>query len=219
MLSSPDLERERELLEMASEEEANVIGDTENTITGRHIWVRTFLVPALACMLLLAGFVALAQGGNRFTDIFSSSHLATMWQWENEDPSMWSLIANPGHLRIYTQEGSLWGDSDPPRNLLLAQISDGIDFQIDVRLIFQPTENFQEAGIAIYKDPSNYVLLGRAFCGRENAACVGDGVYVNHEYRGEMQDGPAPVPWQGNVVCLRVRKQGATYEFFASEDW
>ena len=181
-------------------------------------WHRAVLLAFAVFLLSVLTHGAAAQALNYFTDIFSSSHLGGMWHWERETPSMWSLTANPGYLRIYTQEGSLWGDCDPPRNLLLAQISDGIDFQIDVRLFFQPTENFHEAGIAIYKDPSNYVLLGRAFCGRENAACVGDGVYIEHEYCGEMQDDPAPVPWQGDVVCLRVRKQGTTYEFFASED-
>jgi len=177
----------------------------------------------LACAIALAivpigATVAWAQSTMFFADVFSSDVLSELWYWEREDPAMWSLTANPGHLRIMTQEGTLWGDGTAPRNLLLTGISSSSDFQIDVRLIFQPLENFHEAGIAIYEDSSNYVLLGRAFCGHEIQGCVGNGVYVDHEYRGEMQDDPAPIPWQADEAYLRVQKQGTTYTFFVSDD-
>jgi beta-xylosidase len=153
-----------------------------------------------------------------FTDIFSSDELAALWYWEREDPSAWSLAANPGHLRIYTQQGTLWGDYSLPRNTLLTQISADSDFQVEVRLTFQPQENFHEAGVVVYRDPSNYILLGRAFCDYQAGGCVGDGVYVDHEESGVMLDDPSPIPWEGDHVYLRIHKKGTTHTFFASKD-
>ena len=47
-------------------------------------------------------------------------------------------------------------------NILLT-LASGLDYQISTRLAFTPTENYHEAGLLIYQDDDNYVLLSRAY--------------------------------------------------------
>jgi beta-xylosidase len=178
---------------------------------------RTVVFVAMAC-LLFGGIWMASASTIAFTDIFSSAELADLWYWEREAASAWSLTANPGHLRIYTQLGTLYGDLSLPKNLLLTQVAPDADFQVDTRLLFRPSENFHEAGVVIYADPGNYVLLGRAFADCPAEGCVGDGVYVDYEENGVMQSDPPPVEWDGDQVYLRISKQGQHYTFFAGRD-
>ena len=52
-------------------------------------------------------------------DDFDSPTLAPRWFWVREEPSHWSLSANPGYLRITTQAGGVYSDTNDQKNILL----------------------------------------------------------------------------------------------------
>jgi beta-xylosidase len=169
-------------------------------------------------VVVAASVLALPQASTYFTDIFSSTTLGTMWRWEREVPSAWSLTDNPGYLRIDSAAGGFLGDPPPPQNVLLTTISPDIDCRIEVHLYFRPTEDFQYAGVVFYVDPDNFLAFGRAFCDYVEGGCVGDGIYIDHEEEGEYQSQPPIIAWSGDDIYFRVFKVGNKYTFSVSHD-
>lgn len=88
-------------------------------------------------------------------DHFSSSVLDTRWQWLRPAMSKWSLTERPGYLRIKTDIGEL-NFNDTARSILLQQFPTA-NFDIRTSLDFNPTRNYQEAGLVIYQESNHYV--------------------------------------------------------------
>jgi hypothetical protein len=99
--------------------------------------------------------------------------LDSRWSWVREDPSRWSLTAHPGFLRLTTRQGELW-----PANNLLVQNAPGGDYEIQSRVIFTPTQNYQIAGLLAYQDDNNLLTLGRAFCDTPPPTCLNHAIYL-----------------------------------------
>lgn len=177
---------------------------------------RTLLM--ILCLVLLVPLISLGQSPSYWADIFSSTQVNPLWQWENETPAGWSLTDNPGHLRIYTASGGFLGTPPPPKNVLLTSIGQELDCQLDVHMYFEPSENFQYAGVIFYNNPDDFLAFGRAYCNYTEGGCVGDGLYIDHEESGVYQPQPAIVPWFGEDIYLRVVRIGSTYTFYASSD-
>jgi beta-xylosidase len=160
--------------------------------------------------LSLAGAAPVAPAVSTWTDNFDASSLDGRWSWTNEDPTHWSLTARPGFLRINTQQES--------RNLLLQNAPAG-DFQIQTRVLFTPTENFQQAGLLVYQDDANQLALIRAFCGRAPPACVGNGIYFDGVAGGipVANNFPTTTTAQGEAY-LRLTRTGSVYTGSVSTD-
>jgi hypothetical protein len=140
-----------------------------------------------------------------WTDDFSSSSLDGRWSWIREDATHWSLTDRPGFLRITTQDGTIFFSGGDGKNLLLQSAPLG-DFEIRTRVFFAPTENFQYAGLLVYDDDDNFVLLNRGFC----SFCIGSAIYFDSEIGGSP---PAPIsaPVSITDTYLRIQKAGAVY--------
>ena len=143
-------------------------------------------------------------------DPFTKSTLDSGWSWVNEDPSHWSLTARPGFMRIVTQ--------DPYPNRLIRTMPSK-DFQIRTRLLFEPTQNFQFAGLLIFLDEGNLLALGRAFCDTPPPDCVGNGIYFDHIEGGNFVP-PNFATWipEQDEVYLQLARQGNNYTAYASEN-
>jgi beta-xylosidase len=142
--------------------------------------------------------------------------LASGWTWQNEDPSHWNLAEVPGSLRIVLQDGGVnWGN--PAKNVLLRQAPAG-KFEIATLVHFTPNSNFQIAGLVIYQDDANVLHFGRAFCDRPDV-CTGNGIYFDSAVSGEAspQNFPTNVA-NPSTAYLKVRREGATYTGYYSED-
>jgi len=145
------------------------------------------------------------------TDEFSADTLAEEWSWLNENPSSWSLTANPGFLRITLQQ---------TRTNWLVQPMPVGDFDIQTSLLFEPVENFEIAGLLLYEDDSTFLVLGRAFCSSPYPNCVeGNGIYFDH-----VEDSPAiydnfamRTPYLDHAF-LRLIRQGDNYTAYVSDD-
>jgi beta-xylosidase len=137
------------------------------------------------------------------------------WSWLAEDPANWSLTAVPGSLQITAGRGHV--KQDTISNLLLRSAPSGNSFEIETKMTFEPTGNFQFAGLLVYESSSSFLQAGRAYC--TSAPCVGDGLYFdltennifvppNHATRIPATD----------TVYLRLQRDGGSYSFSYSLD-
>ena len=155
---------------------------------------------------------------NHFREDFDGS-LASGWRWVNEDPSHWSLTDSPGRLQIRLQPGGVGGDDvQPPSNLLLRPAPEG-DFEISAGVDFNPSSDFQFAGLIVYQDDQTAMQLGRAFCDVAADCAVTNGIYFDNIQGGGFV-GPdfATGMSGGSKYLLRLRREGSTYTASFSEN-
>jgi S1-C subfamily serine protease/beta-xylosidase len=93
-----------------------------------------------------------------YRDLFSNGTLDSGWKWLNENKTKWSLQERPGLLRIDNESGDLYKTTNNARNILLRDPALK-DFTVEVKLEYTPTSNFQQAGILVYLDNDNYVMV------------------------------------------------------------
>lgn len=145
-----------------------------------------------------------------FRDDFEGT-LEANWQWVKENKKMWSLTNKPGSLEITAGSGGV-----ASRNLLIRPIPEG-NFELETKLTFEPTTNYQIAGLIIYYNGANYVMFGRAYC----ATCLsdGDGFYLDMNESGKLVGENFASPGPGtDHVYLRLRREINVYTSFTSED-
>ncbi|GEM_PF-576469 len=169
----------------------------------------------LLCAVILA-FVAMTVGSSAKTqnavwvDEFDGE-LATGWEWlapASEAES--SLTEQPGLLRITTQvrdEGLLKG--------AIARPVSASDFVIETQVFFTPEENFQRAGLLIYGDRENHLVLSRAYCGFVDYGCVRNGIYYDST---TSTDSYATETTSQDVAWLRLTKSGTNVRAEYSDD-
>ena len=140
------------------------------------------------------------------------------WQWIREDKQAWSLSNNSGWLEIMASPGGVGNGTTS--NLLLRPIPEG-NFELETRLNFMPTGNYQIAGLLIYESPKNFVQFGRAFCNNTN--CAGDGFYLDVVSDGNLiNENFATKAGEIETIFLRLRREGNLFTGFVSEngqDW
>jgi beta-xylosidase len=146
-----------------------------------------------------------------FRDDFEGA-IDPSWQWVQENKKGWSLTNKAGWLEVMAGGGNVAGGNI--KNLLLRPVPEG-NYELETKLNFKPTDNFQFAGLLIYESGANFVQFGRAFC----SYCPGDGFYMDMTSSGNYVEGnlatPAPAT---DTVYLRLRQEGNTYTGYVSED-
>jgi beta-xylosidase len=131
-----------------------------------------------------------------------------------EDSLNWSLIEVPGALQINVERGYVPAHSNS--NLLLRSAPEG-NFQIETKISFRPTDNFQFAGLIIYESDSNFVQAGRQFCSA--VGCIGDGLYMDTYRKGlVVKPGVGHSYTKSDPILLRLSRRASSYTFEASTD-
>jgi len=145
-----------------------------------------------------------------FWDDFSGS-LQPGWTWIRENDALWSLDSQPGFLRIVLEGGQYH------RNLLVRDVPSD-NFQIMTHVLFEPTSNFQLAGLLVYQDDASMIKLGRAYC-NVSGACVGNGIYFD-KIESASFAGPnfATDTKVKGEAYLRIDKVGSLFTSYYSED-
>jgi len=151
---------------------------------------------------------------NIFQDDFVDQ-LTQGWTWLGENPAKWSLSKVPGSLQIMVADASFDGPALPP-NILLREPPAG-DFEITTSLRFEPTTNFQAAGLVVFQEQGNVLLLGRAFCDVEGY-CLGDGLYFDKYENAQIPEASPQVSFREPVTYLRLQRIGNTYIAYYSAD-
>jgi len=128
---------------------------------------------------------------------------------------LWSLDTEPGFLRIV-----LTGDR-PPRNLLVRDVTLP-NFQIMTHVRFEPTSNYQFAGLLVYQDEQTMLAFGRAYCNTPNV-CVGNGIYFDASQDGQpLANNFSTDTRIKDDAYLRLDKSGTRFTGYYSEngsDW
>jgi len=146
------------------------------------------------------------------SDEFDAAPLGPWWSWVNEDATTWSLAARPGYLRIVTGPGS-----EVDRNLLLQPRPPG-QFELRTHFLFSPNHNFQAAGIVLYQDSQNYLLLSRAYCDVPGI-CEGNGIYFDRWENGVAVGGNFAAATSGAAeTYLTLVRRGDWVTGYYSED-
>ena len=143
--------------------------------------------------------------------------LKSDWEWVREVSWNWTVSERVGYLRIFTERGGLLLDTNNARNLLLREAPSG-DYTIQTYVEFEPTADFQMAGLLIYDDDDNFLMLGRAYCAR----CGGNKIYFDYEEDGESLGGEWLTTPTLDCAYLKIVKQGSTYSGYYKEedsDW
>ncbi len=107
---------------------------------------------------------------------------ALPWEWRGENPARWSLTENPGFLRLYTAPYADGGE-----NILLLALEQN-DFTATTHVLFEPSQNFQFAGLTLFVEGGIFVTFGRSFCGFI-PPCVGNGIYFDYIEEGAAVNG------------------------------
>lgn len=148
-----------------------------------------------------------------WTDDFSSTTLNERWSWIREVPAHWSLTDRPGFLRITTQQ------TFTEVNNLLVQNAPLGDYEIETRVLFTPTENFQFASLMAYQADDTVLLLGRAYCNVGPPACVGNGIYFDHVENGSpIGSNYAMTITVQDEAYLRMVRSGDVFSGYVSID-
>lgn len=164
-------------------------------------------------MLVAMGFFCHAT---EWSDDFDGT-LKPEWEWVREIPWDWSVNERVGFLRIVTQQGGLLSDLNNARNLLIRE-APGEDYWIQTYVIFEPTEDRQVAGLLVYEDDDNFLLLGRAYCD----SCGGNKICFEYEENGASLGGEWLTVPSHDCAYLKIVKEGATYSGYYKEedtDW
>ena len=156
-----------------------------------------------------------AVGNGAFSDEFNGK-LEDGWTWLGEDATHWNLSSSFGSLRIILPENGL-SEQGLPHNLLLHDSTTG-NFQIETKVLFVPTSNFQFAGLVVYQDNDNALHFGRCFCNpNDDDSCVGDGIYFD-SIKSNVWENFATRLSNVNAVFLRLTREENTYTGYYSLD-
>ena len=151
-----------------------------------------------------------------WVDPFDPPEPDPAWVWINENPDSWSLTEAEGYLRIQTSPFATGGE-----NLLLRGVGPG-KFVIETRVLFEPTSDFQFAGLVILQDDGDFLQLGRAYCDAPDV-CVGNGIYFDRLQNGDFTGSNfATETGLTGEAFLRLERQGVKFTAFFSEngtDW
>jgi beta-xylosidase len=132
------------------------------------------------------------------------------WSWINENPSNWSLADVTGLMMISTAPSDVGGEN------LLVQNLPPFGFWMETHLYFEPSSNFQGAGLVAFGDADNMLTFGRAYC--DLPACAGNAIYFDYTKAGAWEGSNfQTVVTDTDEAYLRMLREGNTYFGFYRE--
>jgi regulation of enolase protein 1 (concanavalin A-like superfamily) len=179
-----------------------------------------FSMPQSFRSLLLIGWIlavssamALAEEKPLFEEKFTGK-LSDGWTWIDEVAGSWHLIDGALELRVVPVGEGLYGGGRKHPNLLLRDPGKTGDFAMEVQLKSQPTSQFEHAGLMLFADGDNYVVLNKEMFGKPEVILVA-----------EKGGKPADVskPYEHEEICLRLTVAGkkaiAQYRHYDTDEW
>ena len=125
------------------------------------------------------------------------------WTWTSGDDAGRSFTTMPGYLTV------TGGGPGEFQTLLRDPVAD--EYEIETKVGFAPSANFQSAGLVVQADDNNSISLVRAHCDSGLVDCVGDGIYFDNNVEGAVDNtGIVLAPGTGDVH-LRIFHKDGTY--------
>jgi len=127
-----------------------------------------------------------------------TGELAEGWSWVREDAGAWRL--RDGGLEIRTQPGNMWGGANNAKNLLVRPLpaDAGEPIVVEMTVATQPTGQYEQAGMAWYRDDGNMVKLVRELVNGKRMVVMG-------REEADRTRTIALIPWEGDSVQLRLQ--------------
>jgi beta-xylosidase-like protein len=116
------------------------------------------------CGWLVFGLSLSAAERTLFEEKFSGQ-LSPGWKWIDEQSGAWRLNGGNLEMRVVPVPEGLWADGRKHPNLLLREPGAQGDFAVEVQLQSQPTSEFEHAGILIFFDGDNYIVINKEVLG------------------------------------------------------
>lgn len=139
------------------------------------------------------------------------------WHWIDPDgaqnPTRHEMKEAKFSITIPTTK-DLYGENRTAPRLLKAVKG---DFQIEARVRFDPTEDYQGAGLLIYVDGMNYLRLERSYGGLREG---GSGIRLDSRKRDQYESltTPGEVPTTAKDVELKIVRRGNVFTAFWRAD-
>ena len=132
------------------------------------------------------------------------------WQWidpaEKYDPTSHDVKKGVLRIRLTTKKDMIGDNRTAPR--YLKSITG--DFQIETRVAILPKENYQGAGLLIYKDDNSYIRFERAYGGVGGG---GEGIRIDvrtpDEYKPIIT--PNDIQTEAEQVDLKIVRTGKLF--------
>ena len=142
------------------------------------------------------------------------SQMTRDWEWIRENPSMHWIDEN-GDLNITLEKAAIWVENSA-KNILTVPVEEE-DFEIVTRMNFKPQKDYTEAGLILYGDDSNYVVLTR----KAHSGYGGNIYSMIARVDGNPWESPAELKVFDNedsTVYLKLKKEGNLYSGYYSVD-
>ena len=133
-----------------------------------------------------------------FQDDFAGK-LGEGWGWVREQADAWKAGENGLIMRTLT--GTLWGETNTARNLLLRPAPEEGDFAAEVTVSIRGALDGEQAGLILYGDDGNYIKLVNEFKGQPFVILVREA----KDKGKEISRIPAP---DGSLTLRLVSHQG-----------
>lgn len=135
------------------------------------------------------------------------------WRWIDADAANGPVKydTSGGTLKIIVPSGKdMFGENRTAPQML--QAIEG-DFQIETRVKFDPKDNYQGAGLFVYKDGKNYLRLERALGG---VGATGSGIRLDARSGDEYEPITTPdqVETEAKTVDLKIIRMGKKFIAF-----
>ena len=170
-------------------------------------------VLSLGLALSIACAMAVAEEKALFEENFAGK-LANGWTWIDEVPGSWRLTEGGLELKVLPVGEGLYGSGRKHPNLLLRDPGAKGDFAIEVQVKSQPSAQFEHAGLMLFADGDNYVVLNKEMLDKPEVVFVA-----------EKDAKPAHVskPYEHENICLRLlvagKKAIAQYRHYDTDEW
>jgi beta-xylosidase len=132
------------------------------------------------------------------------------WQWidpdEQNDPTPHDVRSGVLRIRIPSKKDLYGNNKNAPRYLKAIKG----DFQIETRVRFAPKENYQGAGILIFKDEDNYLRFERSYGGIGGG---GEGIRFDANFGGRYRPvvTPGEIQTEAAEVDLKMIRSGSVF--------
>lgn len=145
-----------------------------------------------------------------FTSI-SEKDLKESWGILRENEANWELVPGEG-LTITTETGDLYTGSNDAKNMFWQNAEGNWMVETEISFEKEPTESWQQAGLAVYQDDDNYFKI----CYQGNGGK--SQISTSYEVGGKDQSGGYTKDLSATNIWLRMSKQGNTYTVSFSQD-
>jgi regulation of enolase protein 1 (concanavalin A-like superfamily) len=168
---------------------------------------------ALGWIMAISSAMALADEKALFEEKFAGK-LSNGWTWTDEVPGSWRLTDGALELKVLPVSEGLLGVGRKHPNLLLRDPGVKGDFAIEVRVNSQPSARFEHAGLMLFADGDNYVVLNKEMRDKSEIVFVAEK---------DAKPSQLSKPYEHQDVSLRLtvagRKVIAQYRHYDTEAW